>query len=246
VIGHYVTMLGGIAGGTGALLVGALADRYLARRKRERYRRENEAYERRQAELGAATDRALAAAREEERLMQQAREARERPTPKRKTSPFNFGQAVLEPICTPLYDTVTIDRAAPNATRRCFVDQAGKFEADCSPQWMSGGQLPAPRMMVIEEIGFRLEPAEFIEEPEHEREDRENILRNTWVRLKVGVKDYWTGKLSMLPYSIRQRRIALPPQQAFFLEFNVAGATPLHYNWRLTGILNGEFGMEVM
>ena len=47
-------------------------------------------------------------------------------------------------------------------------------------------------------------------------------------------------------FSIEKRRIAIPPQQAFFGELNGVGIAGMGSNRDVWNFLDGEFGQEVM
>lgn len=157
----------------------------------------------------------------------------------------------------PLYDTITIERRNPNLLYRFMQSTAGKSDAEISPHVGGGGQLFAPKIFVIDGLEVMMAPAprerpwdnaqqrQPLEElePAKAEEDRQAIIRGSYVRLHIGLKDYWTGTLDMLP-TVLQRKIILPPQQAFFVELNVTGCGPLHYDWRVKAILNGIMGID--
>lgn len=195
--------------------------------------------------------------------------------PERLTSPFQFGQAVLEPIVQPVYDRATYTAATPNGTLRFFTTVAGKTERDIFPGITSGGQLSAPRLAVI--YGIRLVYSEDILAANDASLaiDLKNLLYNAFYRFHVGVKDYavapafwFPGGLGVAGYasglapataqtatngvpaffsrfSIEKRKIAIPPQQAFYGELVTAGAAALAADRDVWNMLDSEFGYEV-
>lgn len=196
--------------------------------------------------------------------------------PERLTSPFQFGQAVLEPIVQPVYDRVTYTAATPNGTLRFFTTVAGKTERDIFPGITSGGQLSAPRLAVI--YGIRLVYSEDLTAANDANilPDLKNLLYNSFYRFHVGVKDYAVAPAFWFPgglgiagfaattnaaaefqtatngvpaffsrFSIEKRKIAIPPQQAFFGELVTAGAAALGADRDVWNFLDSEFGFEV-
>lgn len=155
----------------------------------------------------------------------------------------------------PLYDTITLNRASPNGFYRAFTDIAGKCELDIAPDCGSGGQLYAPRAFEIAGLDVLMKPVpkkvawdnerrcDIYEElePRWIAEDRQRLASHTWMRLKIGVADYWTGTLAMMPYAL-ERKITIPPQQGYFMEFTLSDCPPLHFNWKLTAQLKGTMG----
>jgi hypothetical protein len=198
--------------------------------------------------------------------------------PQRVGSPFQFGQAVLEPIVQPVYDRVVVTTAAPNGNFRFFTVVAGKTEREIFPGITGGGQFSAPRMAVI--YGSRIHVDEDIGDATQVT-DLKNILYNSFYRFHVGVKDYLVGPTFLFPsglgiagfaaldgqaapttvasatngvpafhshLSIAKRKIAIPPQQAFFGEMVIAGATtptPGGVDIEVWNVLDSEFGFEV-
>jgi hypothetical protein len=192
--------------------------------------------------------------------------------PQRMGSPFQFGQAVLEPIVQPVYDRATYTAATPNGTLRFFVDVAAKTERDIFPGITSGGQLSAPRLAVI--YGLRLAYSEDVADATA-AVDLKNLLYNSFYRFHVGVKDYAVAPAFWFPaglgvagfaatgnavdhvtatngvpaffsrFSIEKRKIAIPPQQAFFGELVTAGAAALAEDRDVWNFLDSEFGFEV-
>jgi len=189
--------------------------------------------------------------------------------PSRMGSPFQFGQAVLEPIVQPLYDSENI--AAAVGVTRFFITTAGKNELFIFSGITGGGQLSAPRMFVI--YGCRLVWTENVADAAL-LPDLKTLLYSSWFRLRVGVKNYIEVPSHYLPsgvgiagfaattvaatsfqtatsgvpaffsrFSIEKRRIAIPPQQSFFGELNVVTAAANAR--RLWVYLDGEFGQEV-
>jgi hypothetical protein len=190
--------------------------------------------------------------------------------PQRMGSPFQFGQAVLEPIVQPLYDSESI--AAATGATRFFITTAGKGEQFIYSGITGGGQLSAPRMFVI--YGIRLVWSESVTPDTAVLSDLKTLLYASWFRLRVGVKNYIEVPSHYLPagvgiagfaattvagtsfqtatsgvpaffsrMSIEKRRIAIPPQQSFFGELNVTTAAVNAR--RLWVYLDGEFGQEV-
>lgn len=193
--------------------------------------------------------------------------------PRRLGSPFQFGQAVLEPIVQPLYDNETIAAGTSGATR-FFITTAGKTELNIFSGITGGGQLSAPRMFVI--YGIRLVWSEDVADA-NLLADLKSLLYGSWFRLRVGVKNYIEVPAHYLPsgvgiagfaaldaqvgaterstatsgvpaffsrFSIEKRRIAIPPQQSFFGELNVE-TTATGADRDLWVYLDGEFGQEV-
>jgi hypothetical protein len=172
------------------------------------------------------------------------------PAPRRMQSPFSFGSAVLEPIVQPMYDSIDLFSGLNDAARhRCFQNLAGKTDKEVSPFITSGGQLSAPRLFVAYRFDHRLElqldSNQSIDQKLVEA-DKLKIEQAFSMRFHVGVKDYFQGPLSLLPYSIEKRRLCIPPQQAFYWEFDQVKAITLTYDWKLYAIVHGELGMEVM
>jgi hypothetical protein len=195
--------------------------------------------------------------------------------PKRLQSPFQFGQAVLEPIVQPVYDSVELTAATPNGAFSFFTDTAGKTNREIFPGITGGGQLSAPRMMVIYSVRFHVD--ENIAAATQVA-DLKNILYNGVGVLTVGIKDYAVAPLfwyqsglgisgfvggggggtiaadgsatNGVPahnsyWSISDRRIAVPPQQAFRFVVTIAGAAVLAVDTELWVFFDTEFGFEV-
>ncbi|HET6495048.1 MAG TPA: hypothetical protein VFH61_06765 [Thermoleophilia bacterium] len=190
--------------------------------------------------------------------------------PQRLGSPFQFGQAVLEPIVQPLYDNETIAAGTAGATR-FFITTAAKTELNIFSGITGGGQLSAPRMFVI--YGIRLVWSEDKTVADL-APDLKALLYGSWFRMRVGVKNYIEVPSHYLPsgvgtagyasglaaagaqtatsgvpaffsrFSIEKRRIAIPPQQSFFGELNVE-TTATVSDTPLWVYLDGEFGQEV-
>ena len=193
--------------------------------------------------------------------------------PQRIASPFQFGQAVLEPVVQPVYDRITLVAATPNGTFNFFVDPTAKTPREIFPGITTGGQLSAPRMMVV--YGNRLHVDENIPVATQVA-DMKNIMYNSFYTFTVGIKDYIVAPFFWLPsglglagfaastvaattiasatngvpafhshFSIAKRRIAVPPQQAFRGVLQVAGAAVLAAATEIWNFLDTEFGFEV-
>lgn len=192
--------------------------------------------------------------------------------PKRMASPFQFGQAVLEPIVQPVYDRVVLPAATPNGTFNFFTDTAGKTPREIFPGITGGGQLSAPRMMVV--YGIRVHVDENIPAITQVA-DLKNILYNSFFTFTVGIKDYLVAPTWWLPsglgtsgyagtsaadgaqsatngvpafhshFSIAKRRIAVPPQQAFRAVLTVAGSPAIAADTEVYCLMDTEFGFEV-
>lgn len=189
--------------------------------------------------------------------------------PQRIASPFQFGQAVLEPVVQPVYDRIVLTAATPNGTFNFFIDPTAKTPREIFPGITTGGQLSAPRMMVV--YGNRLHVDENIAGAT-QLADTKNILYNSFYTFTVGIKDYIVAPFFWLPsglgiagfttvagagtatngvpafhshFSIAKRRIAVPPQQAFRGVLTVAGAAVLAVDTEIWNFLDTEFGFEV-
>jgi hypothetical protein len=166
-------------------------------------------------------------------------------------SPFGFGQAILEPIVQPLYDSVRLLAGgdAHPGYLYLFTDTAGKTEKDIHPAVVGGGMLGAPRMFVLHNVRYELVPdvshpgqGVTAEKLEH---DRQAIVSAMSFRLNIGVKDYLVGPLAMLPTHVSKRRICIPPQQSFKVVLDLKERLHLHTGWRVYMFLDGELGVEV-
>lgn len=193
--------------------------------------------------------------------------------PQRIASPFQFGQAVLEPIVQPVYDRIVLVAAVPNGTFNFFIDPTNKTPREMFPGITTGGQLSAPRMMVI--YGIRLHADENVAVAT-QTGDMKNIMYNSFYTLTVGIKDYAVAPFFWFPsglgiagfaattvagttiasstngvpafhshFSIAKRRIAVPPQQQFKGVLQVAGAAVLAVDTEIWNFLDTEFGFEV-
>lgn len=190
--------------------------------------------------------------------------------PVRDVSPFQFGQAVLEPIVQPVYDSVELVAATPNGQFRLFTDPTGKTAREIFPGITTGGSLPAPRMAVV--YGIREHVDEDIAAAT-QVVDLKNILYSSTLTFTVGIKDYAVAPSFWFPsglgisgfqgaalatgsatngvpafhshFSIAKRRIAIPPQQQFSALLNVAGSPALTENTEIWVFLDCEFGFEV-
>ena len=195
--------------------------------------------------------------------------------PQRLASPFQFGQAVLEPIVQPVYDAVEVTAAATNGDFNFFTDPTGKTAREIFPGITTGGQLSAPRMMVV--YGIRLHFDENVAAAT-QNVDLKNLLYNSTYTFTVGIKDYAVAPSFWFPsglgtsgyagpagggtiaadgsstngvpafhshFSIAKRRIAVPPQQQFRGLLRVAGAAALNVDTEVWCFLDTEFGFEV-
>ncbi len=195
--------------------------------------------------------------------------------PRRVGSPFSFGQAVLEPIIQPIYDRVTVLAAGPNVQHRFFVNLAGKNERDYFSQITGGGQLSAPKLAVIyglrlvwsENVAvdanilpdlklllynswyrLRIGVKNYVEVPSHYLPGgvgtagfaATTVAGSTFQSAVSGVPAFFSR------FSIEKRRIAIPPQQAFFGELNGVNIVGMGSNRDVWNYLDGEFGQEVM
>jgi hypothetical protein len=193
-------------------------------------------------------------------------------------SPFQFGQAVLEPIVQPLYDRITVAAGTTGASR-FFITTAGKGSRDIFSGITGGGQLSAPRMFVA--YAFRLVFSEDLVTAGGADgdllPDLKILLYQSFYRFHVGVKDYVEVPSWYLPsgvgtagysagggvaaggtqsatsgvpaffsrFSIEKRKIALPPQQAFFGEYNLLTGATTAADRDIWNVVDGEFGFEV-
>lgn len=196
--------------------------------------------------------------------------------PRRMGSPFSFGQAVLEPIVQPIYDRVTVLAATPNVQHRFFQNLAGKNERDFFSQITGGGQLSAPKLAVVYGIRlvwseavatdtdilpdlklllynswYRLKIGvkNYVEVPSFYLPGGVGIAGFAGSNSAAAI-DYQTAT-SGVPaffsrFSIEKRRIAIPPQQAFFGELNGVGIAGMGSDRDCWNFLDGEFGQEVM
>lgn len=191
--------------------------------------------------------------------------------PQRLASPFQFGQAVLEPIVQPVYDRVTVTAAATNTDFNLFTDPTGKTNREIFPGITTGGQLSAPRMMVV--YGIRIHVDEDVAVAT-QVVDLKNLLYNSTFTFTVGIKDYAVAPTFWFPsglgisgfqdaagaqvgtatngvpafhshFSIAKRRIAVPPQQQFRGLLRVAGAAAMNADTEVWCFLDTEFGFEV-
>jgi hypothetical protein len=169
--------------------------------------------------------------------------------PRRMGSPFQFGQAVLEPRCHTLFDSLDVERnEMPAGEYRFFLDRMGKSDAQCDPYWMPGGQLSAPRMFVLHGVRVAFQVRLFddqVYDPLAGRTDIERIKAESSLTVRVGMADYVSTAVAGLPYDCRARRVVIPPQQIFFAIWRVDRAVPLTYRWRCFVKLSGELGIEV-
>lgn len=171
---------------------------------------------------------------------------------KRLNSPFSFGPPFLEVMRAKLYDCVDLPREVPHQLWRLFVDTTGKTEAEISPHIISGGQLPAPRIFVVEDfrLVYQVRPALWATSLDAAvlRRDVETLKAAMTVRLLVGVRNYYEGPAALLPIDLRARRLCIPAGQQFCvsLESFAAGFTiSTVYRWRVYAQLRGELGMEI-
>jgi len=193
--------------------------------------------------------------------------------PQRIASPFQFGQAVLEPIVQPVYDRIVLTAATPNGTFNFFIDPTNKTPREIFPGITTGGQLSAPRMMVV--YGIRLHSDENVTVAT-QLPDLKNIMYNSFYTFTVGIKDYAVAPFFWFPsglgiagfaattvagtmnatatngvpafhshFSIAKRRIAVPPQQQFKGVLQVTGAVALAVDTEIWNFLDSEFGFEV-
>lgn len=195
--------------------------------------------------------------------------------PRRVGSPFSFGQAVLEPIIQPIYDRVTVLAAGPNVQHRFFQNLAGKNERDFFSQITGGGQLSAPKLAVIyglrlvfsENVAvdaniladlrlllynawyrLRIGVKNYVEVPAHYLPGgvgtagfaATTVAGTSFQSAVSGVPAFFSR------FSIEKRRIAIPPQQAFFGELNGVNIVAMGSNRDVWNYLDGEFGQEVM
>ena len=195
--------------------------------------------------------------------------------PRSMGSPFSFGQAVLEPIVQPIYDRVTVLSATPNVQHRFFQDLAGKTERDFFSQITGGGQLSAPKLAVIyglrlvwsEAVATDTDILPDLKLLMYNAWYRLKIGVKNYVEVPafylpggVGIAGFaattnvaseFQTATSGVPaffsrFSIEKRRIAIPPQQAFFGELNGVGIAGMGSNRDCWNFLDGEFGQEVM
>lgn len=195
--------------------------------------------------------------------------------PRRMGSPFSFGQAVLEPIVQPIYDRVTVLAAGPNVQHRFFQNLAGKNERDFFSQITGGGQLSAPKLAVVYGIRLVFSEAVAVDAnilPDlklllYNSWYRLKIGVKNYVEVPsfylpggVGIAGFaattnaaaeFQTATNGVPaffsrFSIEKRRIAIPPQQAFFGELNGVGIAGMGSDRDVWNFLDGEFGQEVM
>jgi hypothetical protein len=118
-------------------------------------------------------------------------------------SPFQFGQAVLEPIVQPIYDNVTIAAGTTGASR-FFITTTGKTSRDIFSGITGGGQLSAPRLFVA--YGFRLVFSEDLitggGADANIGPDLKVLLYQSFFRFHVGVKDYVEVPAFYLPSGV--------------------------------------------
>lgn len=196
--------------------------------------------------------------------------------------PFDQGWsgAILEPIPAALYDCFEIGprgvrqgRTMPDPWEhahgyhwRGFTDVHGKTEADISPTFRSGGQLPAPRMFDMRRMSCVFVPLLEWAEPrnagggegpcqvrapyaEHGartarlRADIAAIKAAGRFRLQIGIKDYLSGPLALLP---QPTGLVIPPQQMFYAEVAFTVLPELAFTWRVYVRAEGFLGVEVM
>lgn len=178
----------------------------------------------------------------------------DQPEPKKRSSraPFSFGSAMLEVMRTRLYDCIDLDTTVPHQLWRLFVDNAGKTDLEISPHLVSGGQLPAPRLFVVDDFRLvyqvRPEPAGVALDSQILRHDVETLKAALTVRLCVGVRDYYNGPAALLPIDLRARKLVIPAHQMFFAQLDTmsAGFTiTTTYRWRVYAQLRGELGREI-
>lgn len=195
--------------------------------------------------------------------------------PRRMGSPFSFGQAVLEPIVQPIYDRVTVLSAGPNVQHRFFQNLAGKSERDFFSQITGGGQLSAPKLAVIygirlvfsEAVAVDLNILPDLKLLMYNSWYRLKIGVKNYVEVPsfylpggVGIAGFAATTTAATDlqtatngvpaffsrFSIEKRRIAIPPQQAFFGELNGVGIAGMGSDRDVWNFLDGEFGQEVM
>jgi hypothetical protein len=160
-------------------------------------------------------------------------------------SPFTFGQAVMEPVACPLYDSVVINGPCPNGYFRLFTDTAGKRNADISPHIGSGGQLYAPKVFIAQGLRFALTPTNYYHDGQRESYDRNQLLRNTMIEFTIGVRYYYQGPLLTLPASFQKHPLTIPSQQCFYANVEISGVNSLDTDWQIMLILDGELGQPV-
>lgn len=156
-------------------------------------------------------------------------------------------------VVRPLYDTAEICRSGPNITYRMFTDTRGKSDRDVSGDIGGGGQLYAPRCFVVTGLQCRLNPKRAPyhggEELEDAKiaQDRAALASALHVRLRIGVRDYFTAPFRLLrdgEARFDRRPLVIPPQQAFYVDATVIGCAPLSYDWELTIGLDGILGQQ--
>lgn len=113
--------------------------------------------------------------------------------PPRIPSPFKPGRpALVEPIQQPLYSTVVITGATPEAQLLFF--QATQGAAGQNPVFTNletAGQLPNPKIFVVR--GFRLHAAQnvaIVGVDTAPTDDLADIIESYWYRFFIGVKEY--------------------------------------------------------
>ncbi|MBU1173715.1 MAG: hypothetical protein KKD44_29445 [Proteobacteria bacterium] len=116
--------------------------------------------------------------------------------PGRFPTPFDYNsKAVIEAVVQPIYHMMTFNATTP-ATLRFFQATGGANEIVAYPGLLNGGQLANPKIFVV--YGYRM----------HETEDVPNdalvadlkaLRYNSWCKFFVGVKEYLTCPMFMVP-----------------------------------------------
>jgi hypothetical protein len=168
------------------------------------------------------------------------------PPPAARISRATYGsvQASAPHLC---YDSMDVGDVPAPTMRRLFTDRTGKTEAQAGGSWISGGQFPAPRVFSLEHVAVELQQVRALGacDATIAAGDVARLRAASVLRVQVGYCVYVTSPASLLPFDCHRRRIVIPPQQIFWVDWTFDQSVSLTYMWRCFVRLQGEIGTEM-